>query len=76
MLYCSMQYSTTGYHMWSKWLCALAYNLAMGPVIPYSPRDRMTDICENITFPQLLLRAVKIMQSQIRAELQFPSQPL
>ena len=24
------------------------------------PVDRMTDACENITFPQLLLRTVKI----------------
>ena len=23
-----MWYSTMGYHMWCKWLCALAYNLA------------------------------------------------
>ena len=26
------------------------------------PVDRMTDACENITFPQLLLRTVKIIQ--------------
>ena len=30
----------------------------MGPGIPTPPPNRMTDICENITFPQLLLQAV------------------
>ena len=31
----------------------------MGPEIPYpSLENKLTDVCENITFPQLLLRAV------------------
>ena len=35
------------------------------PPLPHThPMDRMTDACENITFPQLLLRTVKIWQYQ------------
>ena len=28
-------------------------------ILPHSPLNRLTDACENITFPQLLLLAVK-----------------
>ena len=36
-----------------------------GWVCTLPPVDRMTDACENITFPQLLLRMVKIGQSEL-----------
>ena len=35
-------------------------------VYTFPPVDRMTDACENITFPQLLLRTVKVTSSEIR----------
>ena len=42
------------------------------------PVDRMTDACENIIFPQLLLRAVKMLkiQSKDSRTLQFAALPL
>ena len=32
----------------------------MGPMIPYPPVNRLTDVCENITFPKILLLAVNM----------------
>ena len=41
----------------------------MRPEIPYPPHPHeQTDACENITFPQLLLRAVIKMTRQEMAE--------
>ena len=38
--------------------CLPREGVSAGGCTPPNPVDRMTDACENITFPQLLLRTV------------------
>ena len=40
------------------------------PTLPYEQNDwQLTDTCENITFPQILLQVVKTLMSKYDIEL-------